>query len=129
MKTMFFLMVVLFFSFCGTAKQGAMHSDEENNSSIKTGAEQIGKYLDYLKGKRVAVMANPTSIIGKRHLVDSLKSLGINIIKVFGPEHGFRGNASAGAIVNDEIDQASGIPVISLYGKKNKPTAQDMADV
>jgi uncharacterized protein YbbC (DUF1343 family) len=96
---------------------------------IQTGAEQTGKYLPYLKGKRVALLANQTTIIGKKHLVDSLQTLGIHIVKVFGPEHGFRGNASAGASVADETDVATGIPVISLYGKKNKPTKEDLADV
>jgi uncharacterized protein YbbC (DUF1343 family) len=96
---------------------------------MATGAEQTDKYLPLLKGKRVAIMANPTSIIGKTHLVDSLKSLGVNIVKVFGPEHGFRGNASAGVVIEDEVDSKSGIPIISLYGRKNKPTKEDMADV
>jgi uncharacterized protein YbbC (DUF1343 family) len=98
-------------------------------NSIQTGAEQTGKYLSYLKGKRVAMLANQTTIIGKKHLVDSLQTLGINIVKVFGPEHGFRGNASAGASVADETDVATGIPVISLYGRKNKPTKEDLANV
>jgi len=96
---------------------------------ILTGADQTEKYVDYLKGKRVAVMANPTTIIGKKHLVDSLRGLGIQIVKVFGPEHGFRGNASAGIEVKDEKDPATGIPVISLYGAKSKPAREDMADV
>ena len=96
---------------------------------ILTGADQLDKYLPYLKGKRVAMMANPTSIIGKTHLVDSLSRLGVNIVKVFGPEHGFRGNASAGTYVDDEKDAATGIPIISLYGKKNKPSKEDLADV
>ena len=96
---------------------------------IATGAEQTDKYLPLLQGKRVAIMANPTSIIGKTHLVDSLKSLGVNIVKVFGPEHGFRGNASAGVAIQDEVDTKSGIPIISLYGRKNKPSKEDMADV
>lgn len=100
-----------------------------NLSKIKTGADQTEKYVPYLQGKRVAIMANPTSIIGKKHLVDSLQSLGVNIIKVFGPEHGFRGNASAGAIVKDEKDPETGIPIISLYGAKNKPTNEDLQDV
>jgi uncharacterized protein YbbC (DUF1343 family) len=98
-------------------------------SKITTGAEQIDKYLPLLKNKRVAIMANQTTIIGKRHLVDSLKTLDVTIMKVFGPEHGFRGNASAGTAVNDEVDSATGIPVISLYGKKNKPSREDLADV
>ena len=94
-----------------------------------TGADQTEKYLPLLKGKRVAIMANLTTIIGKKHLVDSLRTLGVNIVKVFGPEHGFRGNASAGVVVKDETDSATGIPIISLYGAKNKPTRQDLADV
>jgi uncharacterized protein YbbC (DUF1343 family) len=96
---------------------------------IKTGAEQTDKYLSILKGKRVGILANPTTIIGKRHLVDSLQKLGIDIVKVFGPEHGFRGNASNGAKVNDETDPATGIKIISLYGKKRKPSAEDLANV
>ena len=98
-------------------------------NEIKTGADQTEKYIPYLKGKRVAILANLTSIIGKTHLVDSLKSLGINIVKVFGPEHGFRGNASAGMKVADEIDAATGIPIISLYGAKSKPSKEDLANV
>lgn len=98
-------------------------------NEIKTGADQTEKYLSYLKGKRVAVLANPTTIIGKRHLVDSLLALGINIVKVFGPEHGFRGNASAGVKVKDEKDPATGVSVISLYGPKRKPSKEDLADV
>lgn len=96
---------------------------------IKTGAEQTDKYLSYLSGKRVAVLANPTTIIGKRHLVDSLMAVGVQIVKVFGPEHGFRGNASAGVKVNNEKDPATGVNVISLYGPKRKPTKEDLADV
>ncbi|WP_293298163.1 DUF1343 domain-containing protein [Pedobacter sp. UBA4863] len=102
---------------------------DTTNAGIKTGAEQTELYLPLIKGKRVAILANQTSIIGKTHLVDSLQKLGVNIVKVFGPEHGFRGNASAGAKVSDEIDQRTGIPIISLYGKKNKPSKEDLADV
>lgn len=96
---------------------------------ILTGADQTEQYLHLLKGKRVAILANPTTIIGKKHLVDSLMKRGVNIVKVFGPEHGFRGNASNGAKVADEKDSATGIPIISLYGSKRKPSAADLADV
>jgi len=96
---------------------------------IKTGAEQTEKYLPLLNGKRVAIVANQTSIIGKTSLVDSLKTLGINVVKIFGPEHGFRGTASAGAIVADSMDVKTGIREISLYGKKSKPSKADLADV
>ena len=96
---------------------------------IITGADQTEKYLSYLKGKRIGILGNKTSIIGKVHLVDSLRSLGVNIVKVFGPEHGFRGNASAGVKVQNEVDSATGIPIISLYGPKRKPSKEDLADV
>lgn len=108
---------------------GVQAQQTSKSSRIRTGADQTDKYLPLLKGKRVAVLANQTTIIGNTHLVDSLKHLGVNIVKVFGPEHGFRGNASAGATVSDETDIATGIPVISLYGAKNKPTQKDLADV
>nr|WP_026956507.1 DUF1343 domain-containing protein [Algoriphagus vanfongensis] len=97
--------------------------------SIRTGAEQTELYLPILKGKRVAIMANQTAIIGKTHLVDSLLTMGIQVVKVFGPEHGFRGDVSAGEKVSDETDSKTGIPIISLYGKKNKPSKEDLADV
>lgn len=98
-------------------------------ASIKTGAEQTEKYLPYLKGKRIGILGNQTTVIAKTHLVDSLKSLGVNIVKVFGPEHGFRGNASAGVKVKDEVDAATGIPIVSLYGPKRKPSKEDLSNV
>lgn len=98
-------------------------------SGIKTGAERTDEYFGYLKGKRIGILANPTTVIGKKHLVDSLLSAGLNVVKVFGPEHGFRGNASNGAKVKDEVDKATGLPIISLYGAKRKPSAADLADV
>jgi uncharacterized protein YbbC (DUF1343 family) len=96
---------------------------------IETGAEQTGKYLQLLQNKRIAVVANRTSVIGSTLLVDSLVSLGVNVVKIFGPEHGFRGTASAGAVVADSVDAKTGIPEISLYGKKSKPTPEDLQNV
>lgn len=93
---------------------------------IKTGADQTEKYLSYIKGKRIGIVSNLTTIIGKSHLVDSLHKLGVNIVSVFGPEHGFRGNASAGSQVKDEVDSATGIQIISLYGPRRKPRQEDM---
>ncbi|MEO6682239.1 MAG: DUF1343 domain-containing protein [Ginsengibacter sp.] len=122
------LFFLLIFISCSSTNKG-IASSKKDPSGIKTGAEQTELYVPYLKGKRVAILANQTSIIGEKHLVDSLQNRGINIVKVFGPEHGFRGNASAGADVKDEIDQLTGIPIISLYGAKNKPTKEDLANV
>jgi uncharacterized protein YbbC (DUF1343 family) len=123
------LIVLLLITSYKNPPQQKVIAVSNKKDSIKTGADQTEKYLPYLKGKRVAILANQTSIIGNRHLVDSLQALGVNIVKVFGPEHGFRGNASAGVEVSDEKDQKTGIPIISLYGKKNKPTREDLADV
>ncbi len=96
---------------------------------IVTGADQTDNYLASLQGKRVAILANPTTIMGDKHLVDALVARGIAVVKVFGPEHGFRGNASAGVKIKDEKDPATGIPILSLYGAKKKPTRADLADV
>lgn len=96
---------------------------------IITGADQTALYLPYLKGKRVGLVANQSSIIGDKSIVDSLLKLGVNIIRLFGPEHGFRGNASNGAVVNDEKDPKTGLPIISLYGRNEKPTKDQLADI
>ncbi|MGN7884365.1 exo-beta-N-acetylmuramidase NamZ family protein [Dyadobacter sp. 22481] len=100
-----------------------------DHQEIITGADQTEKYLPLLKGKRIGLVANQSSIIGTKSSVDSLLSLGIKIVKVFGPEHGFRGNASNGAAVNNETDAKTGIPIISLYGKNQKPTKEQLADI
>lgn len=86
-------------------------------------------YLPMLKGKSVAVFANQTSIVGNTHLVDTLIKSGIKVVKIFGPEHGFRGDADAGEHVGDVTDKKTGIPVISLYGNHKRPTAEDFKGV
>lgn len=96
---------------------------------VQTGASQIDKYLPLLKGKRVAIIANPTSLINKTHLVDTLLSLKVTIKKIFSPEHGFRGLADAGEQVNSGKDKRTGLPIISLYGKHMKPAKEDLTDV
>ena len=98
-------------------------------NNVITGAERMDVYLPMLKGKRVAIFANQTSIIGNSHLVDTLLKIGIKVVKIFGPEHGFRGDADAGEHVSDVADKKTGIPVISLYGNHKKPTADDFRGV
>ncbi|MCW3073392.1 MAG: hypothetical protein JWP69_461 [Flaviaesturariibacter sp.] len=120
------LLLLTLFTRCSTPSGTGSKSFGKD---IRTGADQTEEYIDHLQGKRVAILANPTTIIGNKHLVDSLQSRGINIVKVFGPEHGFRGNASNGARVSDEKDSATGIAIISLYGPKRKPSKEDLADV
>ena len=88
---------------------------------IKPAAYRTEAYLPLLKNKRVGIFANHTATIGNIHLVDSLQKLGINIVVAFAPEHGFRGKADAGEDINNYKDAATGIPVISLYGKEELP--------
>jgi uncharacterized protein YbbC (DUF1343 family) len=97
--------------------------------AIRTGADQTEKYFPLLMGKRVALVANPTSAIAGTAVVDSLLHSGIRVVRVFGPEHGFRGKASNGAKVSDSYDPVTGVPIISLYGKKSKPSEKDLQDV
>jgi uncharacterized protein YbbC (DUF1343 family) len=93
---------------------------------LQTGAEQTHLYLPLLKGKTIGMVVNQTASIGNKHLVDSLLSIGISIKKVFAPEHGFRGDHSAGEFVQSGIDPLTGLQVVSLYGKKKKPSAADL---
>ena len=104
-----------------------LHGYSQNR--IIPGAERMDVYLPLLKGKSVAVFANQTSMVRYTNLVDTLVKRGINVVKIFGPEHGFRGNADAGEKVGNTIDKQTGIKVISLYGKHEKPTTEDLADV
>lgn len=105
--------------------------EDENQPVIITGAESMEKYLPVLEGKRVALLINHTSIVGpgKVLLPDTLLKRGVNVVKIFAPEHGFRGKAEAGEKVNDEKDSKTGLPVISLYGSTKKPTEAHLADV
>jgi uncharacterized protein YbbC (DUF1343 family) len=102
---------------------------EKSTNQIIPGAERMNVYVPLLKGKRVAVFANHTAMVGKKHLVDTLLKLGVNIKVAFGPEHGFRGNAPDGAKIETTVDKATGIPIVSLYGQKNKPSKEDLKDI
>jgi uncharacterized protein YbbC (DUF1343 family) len=87
------------------------------------------RYLLELDGKRVALCGNQTSMVGDVHLVDTLLSCQINLVKLFCPEHGFRGQAEAGATIASGKDPLTGIPVVSLYGKNKKPTAEQLQNI
>jgi uncharacterized protein YbbC (DUF1343 family) len=91
------------------------------------GAESTGEYFPLLKNKRVAVLSNHTGMVGNEHLVDLLHRNKFNVVAIFSPEHGFRGNADAGEHVSNSTDEKTGIPILSLYdGKDRKPSAQSM---
>ncbi|MGZ5255726.1 MAG: exo-beta-N-acetylmuramidase NamZ domain-containing protein, partial [Flavitalea sp.] len=102
---------------------------QQFKQSVTPASHRISEYLPLLKGKAVAVFANHTSMIHNTHLVDTLRSKGINIKKIFAPEHGFRGTADAGSKIDNAIDPKTGIPVISLYGKKIRPSDDDLSNI
>ncbi|MCF8368089.1 MAG: DUF1343 domain-containing protein [Bacteroidales bacterium] len=123
-----FLFLLLLFQACSNAQQNKITLSDQN-APVIVGAERLEKYLPLLPGKRVAIMANQTSMIGGTHLVDSLLALKTDIVKVFGTEHGFRGNAADGAHVSNETDAATQLAIISLYGNNKKPTPDQLMDV
>ena len=99
---------------------------------IRSGADRMDQYLHLIEGKQVAIVANHTSLVGKRHLVDTLLASGVKrdqILKVFAPEHGFRGDHAAGSKVDDGIDPLTGIAVASLYGSHKKPEPEELAGI
>jgi len=101
-----------------------LHEDSETQS-VRTGAEMlIENHLDELAGKRVGLVMNPTARIGDVHVLDTLLPLNVNVTALFAPEHGFRGEAGAGEIIEDGIDQATELPVFSLYGQTRSPTSE-----
>lgn len=128
------LFLLLLFFTTGCFGQSGEHQDqasEKGHTVLKPGAESLDEYLPLLQNKRVGILTNQTAVLGAQntHLVDSLLSLNVDIVKIFGPEHGFRGDADAGAKVNNEVDEKTGIPIISLYGSHKKPTAEELEDV
>ena len=111
---------------------------QSSDLKVETAAARIGLYVNLLKGKNIAVVANQTSVIFKelykkkqeaKHLVDSLLTLGIEVKKVFAPEHGFRGKVDAGEVVKDGFDTKTGLQIISLYGKNKKPSATQLKGI
>ncbi|MDR2038192.1 MAG: DUF1343 domain-containing protein [Bacteroidales bacterium] len=98
-----------------------------SEQQVMVGAESTGEYFPLLKNKRVAVLSNHTGMVGNEHLVDLLHRNKFNVVAIFSPEHGFRGNADAGEHVSNSTDEKTGIPILSLYdGKDRKPSAQSM---
>ena len=102
----------------------------QNQNEIIVGAERLDEYLELIKVKNIGLVANQTSMIKNDHLVDVLLNEGVNIEKVFSPEHGFRGKSDAGEKVKDEFDLQTGLPIFSLYGKsKRKPSKELLKDI
>jgi uncharacterized protein YbbC (DUF1343 family) len=97
--------------------------------AITPGIENFNMYASWVEGKRVGVVANQTSVTHGQHMVDFLRQKGTQVVKIFCPEHGFRGDADAGENVRDDKDKVTGLPVISLYGKKKKPLPEDLKGI
>lgn len=104
-------------------------SCQAQKAHLVLGAEQMPELLQKVKGKRIGIVVNNTALVGRTHLADTLKSSKANLVRIFGPEHGFRGDAADGEHVNDSIDKKTNVPVVSLYGKNRKPTKEQLADL
>ena len=128
-KILVFIYLPLTLNFNVIAQSPNHQIIKSSNHQIITGAERMEVYLPILKGKAVAIFANQTSMVKNSHLVDTLIKCGINVVKIFGPEHGFRGTADAGEHVDNAADKKTGISVISLYGDHKKPTAEDFKGI
>jgi uncharacterized protein YbbC (DUF1343 family) len=116
----------------GACEQPAAHSAPPvaaPAATLQMGAAQLPKYLPLLRGKRVGLVVNQTSLVGRTHLADTLKALGVNLTAIFAPEHGFRGEAADGATIADGRDARTGVSVRSVYGATKKPTPAMLADV
>ncbi len=121
----YFFLCLFFFSGVVSFSQEVI----QTYTSITTGAQQTELYIPKLINKKVAIVTNASGIIGAKHLVDTLLKHHIKIVKIFGPEHGFRGMADAGEKVKSGKDHITGITVVSLYGSHKKPTKEDLAGV
>ena len=97
--------------------------------AIIPAAHRFDQYLHILRGKRVGMVVNQTSVVGNTYLIDTLLSRKVNIAKIFSPEHGFRGKADAGELQDNYVDTQTGIQVVSIYGKKLKPDSVDLKDI
>jgi len=109
--------------------QNESFPSDRPDSNILSGAYHFEQYLPALQGKKVALMVNQTAEVNGVLLPDTLLRLGVKVVKIFSPEHGFRGKADAGAVVQNGLDAETGLPVISLYGNHKKPTAAELKDV
>jgi len=129
MKISLLIYGLLFLANVTQSQKAPAKQTSAQSITIIPGAERMEIYLPLLKGKSVAVFANQSSLVGKTHLVDTLLKKGVSIKVIFGPEHGFRGTEDAGKDVNASKDSRTGIQIVSLYGDKLKPDANDLRDV
>lgn len=141
-STYLLLVFLMFFLNASCQKNKETKETTSKKEIILPGAQQTKQYIPLLKGKKVGVVANQTSVIYKlqkdkeklnnkefNHLIDSLLMLSVNVAKIFTPEHGFRGTADAAEVIKNSVDTKTGLPIISLYGKNKKPLPKHLKDI
>lgn len=126
-RSMYFISLLALLLACSSSQDRALKNDSDK---VSVGAEVLlEEHLDELEGLRVGLVMNPTARVNGTHMLDTLLSRGVNVTALFAPEHGFRGEAGAGEVIQDGIDQETGLPVYSLYGKTRKPTPKMLQNI
>ncbi len=123
-----FLRILTLIFLC-TACHNTASEGQTVQNRITPGAERLDLYGPILHNRKVGLVVNQTSTVSQTHLVDEFRDHKINVIRIFSPEHGFRGKADAGEQLSNEVDAVSGLPIVSLYGKKKKPSLTDLNDI
>ncbi len=138
MKYIFWLSLMLWASFFSQADNRLIKQDAKaeityventREAGFRTGSERMEVYLPLLEGKKVGVLTNQTGMVGEVHLVDTLLAVGVELVRIYSPEHGFRGQAEAGEKVDHQTDQRTGLPIVSLYGSNRKPKPEQLEDI
>ena len=129
MKKIFLFLLAFIFGLYDTTNAQQINKNVLKAEDAIVGASRMGLYLNKLKEKNIGVIGNQTRIFNNTHLIDTLLSEGVNVVKIFTPEHGFRGTADEGALINNSIDEKTQLPIISLYGNNKKPNESQLKDI
>lgn len=129
MKKIFLFLLAFIFGLYDTTNAQQINKNVLKAEDAIVGASRMELYLNKLKEKNIGVIGNQTSIFNNTHLIDTLLSEGVNVVKIFTPEHGFRGTADEGALINNSIDEKTQLPIISLYGNNKKPNESQLKDI
>ena len=128
-KKILLLLFIIGYSCNSQSQEYQIVLQDVDDSQLQMGAARTQGYFPLIEGKKIALCVNHTSTVGETHLLDTLLASGMNVLKVFSPEHGFRGDEEAGKHISGSTDSKTGVPIVSLYGKNKKPTKEQMQGI